>query len=273
MNIWRKFITSSNPAQALSFLFFYSLFFLFFFCYVLLIYTTALTCFHILDLFICFLCAELSVQSSCAVGNELDKQQVTTLHFRRTYFSLFRALLGGVPPETALEGKGPGRVAWSSRTFSSRHKSNPFQCTGSQTSVAEFGPVGMNLGLLMELKCKSKCTQGRSGCGLPRRNTETTAPVSETLENTARTQWIMMHFCLFSFSGEVNLLSENCLQSPLKKIWYLNSLINRMRLHRNWPLRISWQICLFILVFFLSFLFPLLFLWVLKAFFFPSVCV
>lgn len=51
------------------------------------------------------------VQSSCAVGNELDKQQVTGLDFRITYFNLFRALLDRVPPETALEGKVSGRVA------------------------------------------------------------------------------------------------------------------------------------------------------------------
>ena len=50
------------------------------------------------------------------------------------------------------------------------------------------GPVRMNLGLLMELKYRRKSTQGRSGGGLPMRNTETTVPVSETLENTARIQ-------------------------------------------------------------------------------------
>lgn len=128
----------------------------------------------------------------------------------------------------------------------------------------------MNLGLLMELKCKRKFTWGRSGDGLPTRNTDATVPVSETVENTARIQWITMHYYLFSFSGEVNLLSENCLQSPLK-VWYLISLINRTRFHRNWPLKISRQICLFVLMSFLSFLFPPLFLWLLKAFFFPTV--
>jgi len=54
---------------------------------------------------------ELSVQLSCAAGNELDKQRITTLDFRRTCFRLFRALLGCVPSETAQQGKGPEKVA------------------------------------------------------------------------------------------------------------------------------------------------------------------
>lgn len=77
--------------------------------------------------------------------------------------------------------------------------------------------VRMDLGLLMELKCKRKFTRGRSGGGLPMRNTDVTVPVSETVENAARIQCVTMHYYLFSFSGEVNLLSENCLQSHSKK--------------------------------------------------------
>lgn len=87
---------------------------------------------------------------------------------------------------------------------------------------------------------QKKFTRGRSRGELPMRNTDVTVPVSETVENTARIQCITMNYYLFSFSGEVNLLSENCLQSPLKEVWYLISLINRMRFHRNWPLKISW---------------------------------
>lgn len=95
---------------------------------------------------------------------------------------------GRVPPETAPEGKGSETVAWFSVMCSSRHKSTPFWCTGNQTSTAEW-----QKGLLMEFRSKRKCAESRSGC----ESTETTAPVSETLENIAITQWITIHYCLF----------------------------------------------------------------------------
>lgn len=112
------------------------------------------------------------------------------LGLRRTYFSLFRALFGRVPPETAPEGQ---RV-WGSCIICKDVllKAQPIPVLGKSNQHGR-APARMNQGLLMEFKSKRKCTEGRSGG----ESTETTAPVSETLENTARTQRITIHCWLF----------------------------------------------------------------------------
>lgn len=68
---------------------------------------------------------------------------------------------------------------------------------------------------------------------------QTTAPVSETLENIARTQWITMHYCLFLSLEKVIFFLKTAYNKFLKKKKKcLISLINRIKLHRHWPLRV-----------------------------------
>lgn len=94
-------------------------------------------------------------------------RRLKTRNFRRTDFRLFREMVGRIPREAALKGKGcpeGQRMPWrakglrrticSSQATSLKHKSGPFQCARIQAGLAE-----MKVNLMQS--CISKNTVSR----------------------------------------------------------------------------------------------------------------
>lgn len=63
------------------------------------------------------------VEFSILRGTRQIKSRVRTLKFRQVNFSLYRALVHGIPWETALRDKGANEI-WEKKTFFLGHKSS-----------------------------------------------------------------------------------------------------------------------------------------------------